>query len=244
VDKWLRNKIVLRVFSLLLGILLWAIVQYDMQGTTERTTSATTAERTISNVAIHFVGLDNNAYSILSTSNKHVTIKLRGTQKVIKKYNVSDGNSRIVADLTNVGSGKRKVFLEARGYPDDVDVVIEPNYIMMDIEQLAEKEMPVLFKIEGTPVDGYDVQTSSSDVSSVLVSGIKSNVDKVTAVVAKVNITNATDVIAVPVTLVAQDKNGATVKVEIKPGSIQAKVQLVKRSVSDHTSVEPSPTIQ
>lgn len=240
VDKWLRNKNVVRVFSVLLGILLWVAVQNDMQGSVDLTNASSTKERTISNVSIRFVGLDENAYSLVTSSNHHVTVKLSGKQNPVTKFNLADGNSRIVADLTNVKVGKRKVFLEARGYPDDIDVDIQPNYIIVQIERLIEKEMPLSLTVMGQPAEGFVVGDTKADPNYVVISGLQSRINKVVRVVASVDVTDANQTVSNEYVLSAMDNAGAVVKVDIKP----AKVKIDTAIVTSPTVSTPPPTTE
>jgi YbbR domain-containing protein len=227
VDKWLRNKNVVRVFSVLLGILLWVVVQNDMQGSVDLTKASSSKERTISNVSIRFVGLDENAYSLINSSNQHVTVKLSGKQSAVNKFNLADGNSRIVADLTNVKVGKRKVFLEARGYPDDIDVDIQPNYITIQIERLVEKEMPLSLTVTGQPAEGFVVGDSKADPNYVVISGLQSRINKVVRVVATVDVTDSNQTVSNDYVLSAVDNTGAAVKVDIKPTKVKIETDIV-----------------
>jgi YbbR domain-containing protein len=235
VDKWLRNKNVVRVFSVLLGILLWVAVQNDMQGSVDLTNASSTKERTISNVAIRFVGLDENAYSLVNSSNHHVTVKLSGKQNPVTKFNLADGNSRIVADLTNVKVGKRKVFLEARGYPDDIDVDIQPNYITVQIERLIEKEMPLSLTITGQPSEGFVIGDTKVDPNYVVISGLQSRINKVERVVANVDVTNANQTVSKEYVLSALDRSGAAVKVDIKPAKVKIDTAIVTTPLESTT---------
>ncbi|MEY4479791.1 MAG: hypothetical protein RLZZ267_469 [Bacillota bacterium] len=235
VDKWLRNKNVVRVFSVLLGILLWVAVQNDMQGSVDLTNASSTKERTISNVAIRFVGLDENAYSLVNSSNHHVTVKLSGKQNPVTKFNLADGNSRIVADLTNVKVGKRKVFLEARGYPDDIDVDIQPNYITVQIERLIEKEMPLSLTVTGQPAEGFVIGDTKIDPNYVVISGLQSRINNVERVVANVDVTNANQTVSKEYVLSALDRSGTTVKVDIKPAKVKIDTAIVTTPLESTT---------
>lgn len=238
-DKWLRNKNVVRVFSVLLGILLWVAVQNDMQGSVDLTSASSTKERTISNVSIRFVGLDENAYSLVSSSNHHVTVKLSGKQDAVTKFNLADGNSRIVADLTNVKVGKRKVFLEARGYPDDIDVDIQPNYITLQIERLIEKEMPLSLTVTGQPAEGFVVGDTKADPNYVVISGLQSRINKVMRVVATVDVSEANQMVTNEYVLSALDNTGTAVKVDIKPNKVKIETAIVTMPIE---SIAPSAT--
>lgn len=223
-DKWLGNKNVLRVFSLCIGILLWYGVQYGMQGKLDtQSTSAAQSERTIQNVAIRVVGLDENVYSLQGMSSSYVTVKLRGTKNVLNQFNVADSNTRIVADLTNVRVGTRKVYLEARGYPDNIDVVIQPNYITVDVEKIAEKEMPITISTKGELASGYALDKLTAAPESVNISGLQSKVNQVASVVVKVDVTDLSGTLVGEYSLVAKNNNGAILDVTMTPARVQVK---------------------
>jgi YbbR domain-containing protein len=224
VDKWLGNKNVLRIFSLCIGILLWYGIQYGMQGKMDtQTTSAATSERIIQNVAIRVVGLDDNVYSVQGMSSSSVTVKLRGTKTLLNQFNVADSNTRIVADLTNVRVGTRKVYLEARGYPDNIDVVIQPNYITVDVEKIAEKEMPITITTKGDPAKGYTLEKLTATPQSVNISGLQSKVKQVASVTVKVDVSDLSGTLVGEYSLVAKNKNGTILDVTMTPARVQVK---------------------
>lgn len=239
-DKWLGNKNVLRVFSLCIGILLWYGVQYGMQNKLNtQSTSASTSERIIQNVAIRVVGLDENQYALQQMSSQLVTIKLRGTKTALNQFNVADSNTRIVADLTNVRVGLRKVYLEARGYPDNIDVVIQPNYITVDVEKIGEKEMPVTVVEKGDVPEGYMLDSISALPDKVNISGLQSKVDQVDSVTVKVDVTGLTGTLVGEYSLVAKNSNGAILDVTLTPARVQVKATSIP---NEETPSSPSPT--
>jgi YbbR domain-containing protein len=237
VDKWLGNKNVLRIFSLCIGILLWYGVQYGMQ-TKLSTQSAAVAssERTIQNVAIRAVGLDANVYSLQGMSSSYVTVKLRGTKTVLNQFNVADSNTRIVADLTNVHVGTRKVYLEARGYPDNIDVVIQPNYITVDVEKIGEKEKPVTIEPKGEVAAGYQLESMTASPEKVNISGLQSKVNQVASVTVQVDVSDLSGTLVGDYSLVAKNKNGTILDVTMTPARVQVK------ATSKATGGSPSPT--
>lgn len=236
-DKWLGNKNVLRVFSLCIGILLWYGVQYGMQAdlTTQSTTN-TTSERTIQNVFIRDEGLDTAVYSLQGMSSKYVTVKLRGTKSVLNQFNVADSNTRIVADLANVRVGMRKVYLEARGYPDNIDVVIQPNFITVDVEKIGEKEMSVTIIPKGEVASGFILEGIASTPAKVNISGVQSKVDQVASVEVQVDVSDISGSLVGEYSLVAKNSKGTELDVTMTPARVQVK------ATSKAIEVTPSPT--
>ena len=245
-DKWLGNKNVLRVFSLCIGILLWYGVQYGMQAEINtQTTVSATSERTIQNVAIRVVGLDTDVYSLQGMSSSSVTVKMRGTKSVLNQFNVADSNTRIVADLTNVREGTRKVYLEARGYPDNIEVVIQPNninlviyikYIKVGVEKHCEKEMPVTIQNKGDVASVFVLEQLTTLPETVNISGLQSKVDQVTAVTVQVDISDLSGTLVGEYSLVAKNKKGTILDVTMTPARVQVK------AIAKPVEATPSPT--
>mgnify|MGYP001266311487 CR=1 FL=1 len=102
-DKWLTQTNVIRVFSLLVGILLWVIVHLDEHvGDDPRSARDRVQDSWIYNLEVQVIGLDEERYRISSISPQTVNIVVRGTSANLAKISTRDGKSRIVADLSDV----------------------------------------------------------------------------------------------------------------------------------------------
>jgi YbbR domain-containing protein len=211
-----------------------------MQGKLDNS-SVSKRERTIQNVAIRLVGLDDTKYTVMSISKQNVTIKLSGTKNVLKNFKFEDSNTRIVADFTDVQVGKSKLYLSAKGFPSNIDVVIQPNYINVDVEKRGEKQMTVEPKLSGTPLAGYEVTGQVVTPQLVILSGLQSQINRVDHVVAEVDITDLNTSLVGEYTFVAKDENDKKVDVGISPKKGTVKVTLSKSAQGD-TSASPSPT--
>ncbi|MEI7028322.1 CdaR family protein [Paenibacillus sp. y28] len=216
-DKWLRNVNVVRVIALVLGILLWVIVQIDMDRSGASSISDSQV-KTISNVSIRPV-YDETMYAIRSIEPETVMITLRGTASVLRKLNPDQ--VKIVLDLTKYGKGTHAdVPLRAEGFPSGVSIDIEPSTVKVNMEEKVTKEVPITMNVTGTPASGLKAGQPVVKPSKVYVTVPSSRLDEVDSVKGEINVDGAKAAVTKQVKLAVYDKQGKEVNALITPQSV------------------------
>lgn len=225
-DKWLRQTNVIRVFSLLVGILLWVIVHLDEHvGDDPRSIRERVQDSWIYNLEVQAIGLDEERYRIASISPQTVNIVVRGTSANLAKISTRDGNSRIVADLSGAKPGRNSIRLQALGFPNGVDVVsIQPSAVEVVIEEFVRKEVPVRVVVEGKPKEGYMVGAPVVNPSRVYVTAAESVLNRVAEAVVRVNVDGKDRTVSGEYELVPVDQEGGVVEATTMPATVSVEV--------------------
>lgn len=135
-NKWLQNEYVLRIISILLGILLWAVVNQTLpifQAETKMT-------KTMKNVPLDPI-YDSNEMEIVEIANG-VDVTLQGNSFLLD--NMPD-DYHVYVDLRDFQSPgvKKNVPVQIKGVPFGVSARINPNTVTVRLEKKEEKELPV-----------------------------------------------------------------------------------------------------
>lgn len=226
-DKWLRNANVVKVIALAIGVLLWAIVRMDQQGTPGNSENDTFMnEQTIGNVNITPI-YNEEQFHIVEMDPSEVTIKVQGRPSQLRR--VSDlGNYRIVADLTRAKTGENMLPLIPEDFPAGVHVTIYPPYVRVVLEEMQKKQMPVEVSLIGEPAAGYMAGQPVVNPQRVHVTVPASRMDDVASVRAEVHLDNAQATVSTQAKLVAYDKNGNKLDVSIDPAVVDIEVPITQ----------------
>lgn len=219
-DKWLRNTNVVRILALCIGILLWVVVQMDIESTTPSSNPAAVRTNTISNVMVQPI-YDENQYSIVSIEPSEVTVVLRGRDADLRKVT----NLQVRLDLTNQGAGT--FYMELKPYgdlPSGVSVEFIPSQVKVVLEEKQIKEIPVKINVIGTPAAGFKAGEPIVNPSRVWVTVPASQLDAVEYAVGEVLIDQATSRVKKQVKLTVMDKNGNEVKASASPPAVDVEV--------------------
>jgi YbbR domain-containing protein len=138
------------------------------------------------------VAVDNNVFDSLTPADFLATVDLAN-------LTVGDFDKLPVNVRTTTSRGNLRV----------TDVL--PTTIKVQLRQLASKSVTITQDVQGTVVSGYTMSTPELETSSVIVSGPQDEVDKVSRVVATINVEGLTESFDGAVRLFAQDVHGTLV---------------------------------
>lgn len=209
-DKWLRNTNVVRIIALLVGILLWFIVHIDDQVRENPGSTPTPyVNSTIYDVSIKTIGLDTQQFKLVGVEPQTADITVTGRKNSLEKVSTKDGNSRLLADLSEVTPGPNRVPIQALGFPEGVTVTLmDPMYVEVTVEQIEKKEVPVRIDVTGVPGSGFKAGEPVVNPNQVHVTAPKSVLDQIVAVRAAVDIDGAVEAVSAEPKLEAIDANG------------------------------------
>ncbi|TYP67379.1 CdaR family protein [Paenibacillus methanolicus] len=148
-DKWLSHPTAIKIISLVIGVLLFAVVHFD----SERSPS-TVAELTASeeyDINVEFTGLGEN-YALRGMDPATVRVKLRGTRLDLME---AARDTKAVIDLAGIEAGVHDVPVTITK-PGTVELTsFTPSNVSVQIEPLVTKSFTVDLKTDGTPAQGY-----------------------------------------------------------------------------------------
>ncbi|MCQ6560939.1 CdaR family protein [Paenibacillus mendelii] len=154
-DKWLSHPTALKIISLVMGILLWAVVHFDSERS-PNTVASLTETRIIDAVKVEATGLDERNFSLRLMEPSSVMLKVRGSRSDL--ISASPDDYKVVVDVTGIEEGTRELPVTVSRLPTDVELVsVTPRTVKVLLEAMLTKEYEVNIKTEGTPANGYKI---------------------------------------------------------------------------------------
>jgi len=223
-DRWLNNANVVRVVSLLVGVLLWFIVTLDEKVGGDPSSLRSVQDQWIYNLEIEALGMSDRL-RLIAMEPSRVNILLRGRIQDLARVNTRDGAFRIVADLHQAAAGLNRIPLRAEGLPSGVEIVyMDPPAIEVALEQIASREFPVRIELHGSAAEGYEVGDPSVEPGTVTVSAPESELERISGIVATVDVNGATGTIRGEYRLMPVTVDGREVSVTVTPDTARIEV--------------------
>src|SRR5699024_2103636 len=97
-----------------------------------------------------------------------VSLTVKGKPRILRPV-VQQENYNVFLDLQGLAEGEHNVDVEYSGIPDDLNVLIEPGTVNVNIEKRAKKEFPLqveLINEDQVPL-GYEVGEPEVDIDTV-----------------------------------------------------------------------------
>ena len=227
-----KHDISLRLLSLLLSVVLWAVVM-DMDNP-ER-------PRTFDNIPVRISGAtvlqQQTGLSLIEGADSTVKITLRGPSKTLGDIKASQIAASVdVSGLTEANEYDLPVSVTVSRSGLEVEY-ISPSKVHVRVDKVDTKDIPVDVNVTGTPADGCRAGKPSSPVSTITVQGpaaelanvAKAVADRDGTAVTSQHITSKTEKIKVTVPMYNIDTLPLTVT--LKDGG-KLTAQQVKYSIS------------
>ncbi|THF72728.1 CdaR family protein [Cohnella fermenti] len=152
-DKWLNHPTAMKIISLALGIILWAVVHFDDSQPSTTVPSSSYEYKTVNSVKIQVTGLNSQNYVLQSMDADSVKLYVRGSKTDLLRANSDD--YQVSIDLSTVTEGQHTLRLQT-DLPRGVELVsITPSTVTVALEELQTKEFEVEIATKGTPAKGY-----------------------------------------------------------------------------------------
>lgn len=223
----LSNKKVNIVISLLIAVVLWAYVIGEINPS---------MTKTFNNVPINYINenyLTEQNMAISSISDTEINIGLKGERSKINRVK----NADIIANVDLSGGAKgENEFKVAVKVPDNITVDSKSfNKVVVNLETLVSSEKDVKVVYTGKNEEGAAPITVEQDLSTVEISGAKSNVEKVEYLRAEIDGTKiGNKETNFKVNLVPVDKSGQLVKyIKLSSDTVNVKTVLGKTKTVD-----------
>jgi YbbR domain-containing protein len=229
VDKWLSHPTSVRIISLVIGILLWAVVHFDSDS--PNTVASSTETKVIEAVKIKAEGLDENKLQLRMMEPSVVRLVVSGSRTTLavaplEEYQVS-------VNLNGLSEGIHELPLK-ENLPGRIQLLqMSPTRVKVELVALQTKSFDVMIRTKGQSALGYKVGEpvvkGGNRVKVTLPKDIMKTVGMVAAVV---DIDGKEEAISgKKVKLTVYDTNGNTIKDAIvDPGEVEVEVPITKPS--------------
>ena len=204
---WLKKKILhnlgLKIASIFLAFVIWFVVAQvgDPKDT-----------RSFSNIQVRLVNTqlleDQNKYYAIIDGTDSVRVDVTAPTSVFQTLRASDIIAEAdVSKLTDINTIAITYYAlnanpEAMSFEGDHDVV------KLDVENMTSKWIRVNYKTVGTVAEGYVISSTTSDQTSINISGPESAVNQVYSAYAELNVEGATNNSSANVELHLMDREG------------------------------------
>ena len=168
-SRWIGQNVSLMILSLLLGIFFWAVAIETEDPTRVDTFSAS--------IPVEFRGLPETM-TTYATDSPRVRVEIRAPESVWQSLGIDDFDAYL--DLTSVHTGTQEipVMVEVRAQPANIQTV-NPEKVELIVEYIAEKEIPVVIRVQGTPAMGFRSDPVEAAPQTLRVQGPESMVRQV-----------------------------------------------------------------
>ncbi|MGO4548025.1 YbbR-like domain-containing protein [Paenibacillus sp. 2TAB23] len=190
-DKWLSHPTSLKIISVIVGLLLWAVVHIDPD-TSPQTVTSNVDTKTIEASVIKAEGLDTDKYILTAMEPSVVRLDVQG--RLSNLLNASSDDDYVVSvDLKDAKPGIQELPLVAT-LPKGITLVeMSPRTVTVQIEEILTKPFELQVVTEGKPAAGYVVGASTivAPTTGVLVTLPKDDMSRVGVVTTEINVDGA-----------------------------------------------------
>ena len=220
------------LLALVLAIVVW-VVSVQQENPVQITT-LTDVPVEVLNLPETLVFADNGANEI-----RTVDVRVRAPRSVIEALTVHDLDASI--DLNDAQPGRQEVEVRVDRQDSSVDIINKlPEAVVVRLESVVEKEVPVFANIIDSPPFGYVAAEPVVTPTMVLVSGPQSQVETVQRAEVTVRLQDANSDVSVAQLVTLRDSNGAVVTgVNVKPRTVSAVVPIEQQQGFAEKSVRP-----
>lgn len=181
-NKFLEKDSVLKVISVLIGILIWFIVLDHQNPLSERTISIPL--RSNSQV------LDaSNIRLVSSTIPTNVDVVIKGRKQRLDKVTANDFEAFL--DFSEIqDTGTTELMINLPKYTGDQDIIVadvNPKVVKVKLENIIRKEFPINVKWVGELPEGYEVVNVKLNPNTVILQDLESVMNSVESVAVSVD---------------------------------------------------------
>jgi YbbR domain-containing protein len=181
-------------------------------------------------VGLDIVGQDQGLV-ITSEMPKDVQLTLRAPRSVWDQLTARPESVRAVLDLSGVGAGDHRMSLQVQidARPARV-VTVLPSSVLLTLEPLVSRTLPVQSTISGQPAVGYQAGDLSLEPGQVVVAGPESLISRVSRVRVLVNLSGSRESVEQDIPLEALDPNNARVTgITIQPDAAHVSLPISRQ---------------
>lgn len=229
-DKWLSHPTSLKIISVILGLLLWAVVHIDPE-TSPQTVTSNVDTKVIEAATIVPVNMDRDKYVLTAMEPTVTRLVVEGRISILRA--TSNDQYVVELDMSNVKPGIHEIPLRTRLPKGIKEIELSPRVVTVQVEEIVTQTFEAQVLTEGQPAEGYvmgNPQIVAEGGSSVQVTLPRDDMDRVGVVAATLDVTGAEKtVVNKKAKLVVYDTEGREIpNAIVEPDSIHAEVKVTR----------------
>lgn len=218
-DKFFKKEnIGARILSVIAACCLWIYVMTDQNPIIERNYE----------VRLHQTNLP--ASMVVFNAPERVTVRVRAARGILS----DDAENQITAsiNLKNTTEGQQNIPVKVVFTKGEV-VSVTPGEVSVYVDTVSEKKVPVTTRVIGQVSEDLTVGSSVITPSEVTVKGATHRLDKISKVVAPIDITNHSDSFSAESELVAVSDDGYDIpNMTITPERVMVQAKMVRQMLT------------
>lgn len=225
--SFFRKNLPEKCLALIVAIGCWVFVMNDQNPQIENTYS----------VPISIVNAPDG-YQI-SKDVENVKLRVRAPRSLFTTVDMS--SFKVYVDLNDVENGVHEMQVQTV-LPSGFELVsVAPTKILVNVDKIEQKEIPVRLNLSGTPGDGKVVASVQQSLQNVTVEGPISALNKITAAVGYIGVNGNTENFSVTVPLIAvNDKDKEIDNVRLIPKTVDVSIVLARGLNTKIIDVKPA----
>jgi YbbR domain-containing protein len=232
-ERLFERNMSLKILSVCLALLLW------LQATA---VSGPALPQTVRDVPVQYRSLASGL--VMMSSPSSVNLVVRGRSDVVR--HLTRDSFTAYVDLRGAGLGRGSFAVNVEGPEGVIIGQITPAEVPVDIDAWDSRQVPVAIYTLGSPGVDHAMKDHQTRPTDLYVEGPRSAVQMVSHVVAKVDISGATQTIGRTVVVRPVNAEGAEVQgVTVMPPTVDVQVSIVRlppaRQVSVRANLQGSP---
>jgi len=210
--RWILRNLSTLGLAFLLAAVVWV---------TAVVTSDPNEERTSNPIPIETTGQDPNLL-LIGDIPRLARITLEAPTSIWNELDNNPSLMEVWIDLSGLGPGEHTVQVNTRVDASPIRIVqVDPSEVVLVLEPLLTKNVPVQLIVNGEPPLGYQKEPAQVNPATVQLSGPESAVSQVTQARVTLDIAGASQTVTSNVDVEIVDADGARVDgVSISPGSV------------------------
>jgi len=225
--KYFTKNLAIKMVCLIAALILWVYVA----------TAQNSVAKFPGSVKIKIFNTQANLVAVYDA--KTVEIKVMTDSGNWRKLSADSFSAYV--DLSSYGTGTYEVPVNVVSSIPGVQVVEKkPDKILVSIEPVLSKEVPIYKKVEGNAADGMTAGAINFDPDKVTIKGAKSVVDGIQEVSAKVILNGESASFTKMVSISIPGTNEENPAVEIMPPEVKAEVSIVKGANVKSVGIKPN----
>ncbi|WP_442597565.1 CdaR family protein [Neobacillus sp. D3-1R] len=185
-DKLMDNRWFIKVIALVLALLLYSAVPNDGKKTTDVNVSSDKNTETIQDIPVKSYYDTENL--VISGVPDTVDVTIQGPMPNVQTAKALR-NFEVYVDLSDIKIGSHTVPLKIKDISEKLEVQIDPAYANITVQEKVTKEFEVEAEYNsGLLEDGFEAERPVVEPSSVLITGAKDTIDRITYVKATLDI--------------------------------------------------------
>lgn len=154
-DKWLSHPTAVKILSVVIGILLWAVVHFDPEST-QNSITASSETKSIDMISIQTEGLDQSEYALKLVEPSVARVMVRGSRSALAF--ADDDDYSVSVNLGGKGPGTYTIPLTVGKLPKGIELVtVSPAQVQVVIDRLDSGTFDVGVVTQGKPAEGYEL---------------------------------------------------------------------------------------